>query len=233
MLRVLTERCVSWHFSQALVEDFSQATCSDGERFAPLRSTTTREAYLWRDRTTEALDLFQFGMTLQPSTQDLGAELLTWCREGSRASRFQARLEVATPQKTCGLKCSESSKTLSLDLSLQKTSRKSQLTLQPMTLSRWVIKSDAWISRRQTWVQTTFGNDIGYLHTPTSTANYSAPYMMRWKACQEFVRVFGQPHPTNAEWMMGWPIGWTDLSPLATDRFRRWQQEHGSYFQER
>lgn len=40
---------MSWHFSQALVAEYSQATCSDGALFAPLRSTTTREAYCWRD----------------------------------------------------------------------------------------------------------------------------------------------------------------------------------------
>jgi hypothetical protein len=73
---------MSWHFSQALVAAFSQATFSDGERFAPLRSTTTRGAYCWRDRTTESLDLFQFGMTSLPSTGGLGVELLTWYRAG-------------------------------------------------------------------------------------------------------------------------------------------------------
>lgn len=24
------------------------------------------------------------------------------------------------------------------------------------------------------------------------------------------------------EWMMGWPIGWSELQPLATDRFQQW-----------
>jgi hypothetical protein len=36
----------------------------------------------------------------------------------------------------------------------------------------------------------------------------------------------------NAEWieaLMGWPIGWTDLQPLAMDRFRRWQQQYGDF----
>jgi site-specific DNA-cytosine methylase len=29
------------------------------------------------------------------------------------------------------------------------------------------------------------------------------------------------------EWLMGWPIGLTDLKPLATDKFRQWQLSHG------
>ena len=38
----------------------------------------------------------------------------------------------------------------------------------------------------------------------------------------------GLLNPTWVEWIMGWPIGWTDLEPLATDRFRQWLEQHGS-----
>ena len=38
----------------------------------------------------------------------------------------------------------------------------------------------------------------------------------------------GQLNPTWVEWLMGWPLGWTDLRPLATDRFRQWCEQHGS-----
>jgi DNA (cytosine-5)-methyltransferase 1 len=33
--------------------------------------------------------------------------------------------------------------------------------------------------------------------------------------------------PDFAEWLMGWPIGWTDLKPLATDKFQQWLRSHG------
>jgi hypothetical protein len=36
----------------------------------------------------------------------------------------------------------------------------------------------------------------------------------------------GQLNPEWVEWLMGWPLGWTDLKPLAMDRFREWQQQH-------
>ena len=39
----------------------------------------------------------------------------------------------------------------------------------------------------------------------------------------------GQLNPTWVEWLMGWPLGWTDLKPLAMDRFQSWQQQHGGY----
>ena len=38
----------------------------------------------------------------------------------------------------------------------------------------------------------------------------------------------GQLNPNWVEWLMGWPIGHTDLKPLATARYQEWQQQHGS-----
>ena len=30
-----------------------------------------------------------------------------------------------------------------------------------------------------------------------------------------------------SEWLMGWPIGWTDLKPLEMDKFQQWYDSHG------
>jgi hypothetical protein len=40
----------------------------------------------------------------------------------------------------------------------------------------------------------------------------------------------GQLNPSWVEWLMGWPIGWTDLKPLETDRFRSVQQWHLEFY---
>ena len=37
----------------------------------------------------------------------------------------------------------------------------------------------------------------------------------------------GQLNPTWVEWLMGWPIGWTDLKPLVTDKSHCAPQQHG------
>jgi hypothetical protein len=42
----------------------------------------------------------------------------------------------------------------------------------------------------------------------------------------------GRLNPQWVEWLMGWPIGWTDLEPLEMDRFREWQSQHGDYWRE-
>jgi len=46
---------------------------------------------------------------------------------------------------------------------------------------------------------------------------------------QEGTEVFngGKLNPMWVEWLMGWPLGWTDLKPLETDKFQKWQDEHG------
>ena len=41
----------------------------------------------------------------------------------------------------------------------------------------------------------------------------------------------GQLNPSWVEWLMGWPIGWTDLKPLVTDKFRNVQQWHSVFSQ--
>lgn len=37
----------------------------------------------------------------------------------------------------------------------------------------------------------------------------------------------GHLNPDWVEWLMGWPIGWTDLKPLGTDKFQEWFKQHG------
>lgn len=89
---------MSWHYSQALVEEYLEATSLDGEPFAPLRESDMPETYCWRDRTTESLSLFQFGMMSEPSTVDHGAELLRWYREAflARTSALRGQCGDAT-----------------------------------------------------------------------------------------------------------------------------------------
>lgn len=36
----------------------------------------------------------------------------------------------------------------------------------------------------------------------------------------------GRLNPMWEEWLMAWPIGWTQLKPLAMDRFQEWLRQH-------
>ena len=41
------------------------------------------------------------------------------------------------------------------------------------------------------------------------------------------MKVDGALNPNWVEWLMGWPVGWTDLKPSGTVRFLRWWHAHG------
>ena len=50
--------------------------------------------------------------------------------------------------------------------------------------------------------------------------------MEAWeRPCEEAAG--GRMNPAWGEWLMGWPIGWTDRTPLATAKFLPWLQTHG------
>lgn len=76
---------MSWLFSQALVEEYLGGNSSDGEQSAPLSGNPTPQVFLPPDKTTRFWNLSRFGMTCEPLTETLGAELLTWFLEASRA----------------------------------------------------------------------------------------------------------------------------------------------------
>jgi hypothetical protein len=38
----------------------------------------------------------------------------------------------------------------------------------------------------------------------------------------------GKLNPMWVEWLMGWPLGWTDLKPLEMDKFQKWLEQHGA-----
>jgi len=42
----------------------------------------------------------------------------------------------------------------------------------------------------------------------------------------------GKLNPTWVAWLMGWPLAWTDLKPLAMDKYQQWQRLHGACLEE-
>ena len=69
---------------------------------------------------------------------------------------------------------------------------------------------------------------------PTPTATNTKAHHMRGSdnGKEREARSYGetgQLNPSWVEWLMGWPLGWTDLKPLATDRCRNVQRRHGGF----
>ena len=218
---------MSWLFSRALVEAYSEATCSDGARSALLSGSPTPQAYLPPDRMTAFSRLSRFGMTFAPLTADRGEALLTLYLAAFRAKPIPRRLRERTLRMISGRKCGGSWQMSLPGTYLPKMLADERSIGRQTTLSQWVTLSDAWKYRRQTWALTTYGAGIGYLHTPTTIANFCAPSMQKHPSCRARRKVFGAVSPSAFEYLMGWPLGWTDLKPLATDKSHSALQQRG------
>jgi hypothetical protein len=193
---------------------------------APLSETPSPSPSCSPASATEACRPSLSSATSVPSMLDPTAgELTSWLAD-FHARSTAAHLEDAAWLKTSGRNSSGSWQMPLLGLSLPRTSHAKLSTPRPTISKRWATLPLAYRSPRRTWVLITFGSGTGYLHTPTCTANYSAPSMQKWPSAREFTRVFGRPTPTNHEWLMDWPIGWTDLKPLEMGKFQAWQQQH-------
>jgi hypothetical protein len=85
---------MSWLFSRVLVEEYLGENFLDGEQSAPSSGNPTPQVFLPPDKTTRFWNLSRFGMTCEPLTENLGAELLTWFLEASHV-RTLVQLERA------------------------------------------------------------------------------------------------------------------------------------------
>lgn len=78
------------------------------------------------------------------------------------------------------------------------------------------------------------GTSLGYAVRmwPTPTAqdakNNGPPSQMERNTKPLNAEVGGALNPPWVEWLMGWPIGWTDLQPLETVKYRQWLRLHGA-----
>ena len=148
---------------------------------------------------------------------------------GSLASHSVQPPTESKQPKICGQKCEEQLSLFDQDTCSQKTSSESQSKRQQMICSLWVTLPKQYLCQRKTWVLTTFGSDFGYLHTPTTMANYCAPSMQKWNVCRNYKAVFGKPTHESDEYLMGWPEGWSALEPLETGKYLSWRQQHFQY----
>ena len=67
--------------------------------------------------------------------------------------------------------------------------------------------------------------------TCNDAKNNGGQGQMRRNTEQLNVIAGGALNPTWVEWLMGWPLGWTDCTASVTDRFRSWQRQHSAHSQ--
>ena len=76
-------------------------------------------------------------------------------------------------------------------------------------------------------VQVGLESAVKMLPTPTAddTGHRTKPYAQGGTPLS--MEAGGSLNPTWVEWLMGWPLGWTDLKALETAKFQQWQRLHG------
>jgi hypothetical protein len=275
---------MSWHYSQALVGEFSEANSLAGERSASWKSNPTHEVFSSNARMTESLIHSLSGMTSKPSTESPGEDTSMSSAVGSPAKTSVApgRVKALTEHEAAyGVKWHESFAKWDRDTSSWKTHQCSLfggLESFSETWPRWGTMQSGVCSERVMPAHHTSGTESGSWPTPaardgkgansaehcfvTGTGRkhmdqlpnavahggtktrqmYPTPRCFMHKDAltdrgksnlgevineQEGMTKTGQLNPPWVEWLMGWPIGWTDLKPLVMDKFQQWLDSHG------
>ena len=139
----------------------------------------------------------------------------------------------------CGQRCPGLSEKLSQSTLLSKTHQCSLLedSQQSLpTLTRWGSMRNGVVSERMPLVRHTSAKGYGsLLPTPSgcrSGKNHVAGRLDEWGGSSNIWRgtEIGKTHlPAFEEWVMGWPVQWTELTQSAMGRFRWWLLRHGGF----
>ena len=227
---------MSWHFLRELEAASWQGDCSDGIPDALSRLIPTRETYCWPDNETECSADSQFGMMYERSTVDHGATTSTSSPVVFHAKTYR---QLELPLVSMAPKAGSGEKWRELPMKYDRHS--CSWKIRPCSdiagskpssviLPRWGMMRAGVCWELATLPRLTNVSERGsWLATPTATANQLAPSMQKWEGCQRWLKfghVGGKIDPHHYEWLMGWPIGWSDTEPLEMAKYQRWLHLH-------
>jgi len=230
----------------------AQAAVSSAECFSDIpasvlsRLSLTAEKSCSSGNVTESCHGFQSGMTCEPSTESRGEDLSMSCAEGSpvRTLRREVRpqQDLTANEAVSGEKWPEWFAKLNQDSCSWKTRQLSLLEgLDEFcaTWPRWGMMQGGECSVLEMLEHDTSAR--GCLSFPTVTASWAGhgPGLSNnlenlrmsekctWNTLAT-ITDFGWRWPAAlCEWMMMWPIKWSALEPLETDKFQQWLRSHG------
>jgi hypothetical protein len=245
---------MSWHFSQALVAEYLEATCLDGDAFAPSNGNPIPQAYLSPDRMKAFSRLSRFGMTCEPLTEDHGAAVLMWYLEGFPVRTYpqQEREQESTGSDPgCGKKWHGSLAKYDRDTCSWRTAQYSllgDLELFSETWPRWGMMRNGECSERTISAELSNVKGFGYWPAPVKTDGFAGFSMgtmerkelgetrpsgakigtcLKWdRRALPYVQK-GKINPILHDWLMMFPLGWTALDVPAMHSFQRWCALHG------
>ncbi len=236
----------------------SAESCSDGKPSAPLKSTNTVGGFSCSARMMDTWIRSQSGETLPHSTACRGVALSMSLAEGSPAKTLAPLVvvpELTVSVPACGPKWPESFSKYDPASSTWKTAQCSLLgglAEFSETWPQWGLMVSGECSVVPIPALRTLDGDYGLLPTPvtkgldggksgraaalrrgvlpslTVCGNYNRKGASATSGDGLFTALGFTPPPSFLEWLMGFPIGWSGLEPLATVRFRLWLKQHGA-----
>lgn len=240
---------MSWLFSRALVAEYSGATFLDGAPSAPLSVMPTPHKFWRKGKMMEFSSLSLFGLTCAVLTENHGKALLTSFLEVSRARTYQ-QLATEPALMANGLDYGEKWPESSVRYDLVTCSWKTHLCLwvevlpwSSVTLPKWGLMRSGFVYQHPTLEQPINVTVSGLVPTPRASMGTHGIAWARartgehrsnledWLAHQHILKggeeIPGlKVSPNYAEWLMRWPMGWTELKPLEMVKFQAWQQQH-------
>ena len=226
---------------QEPVEEYLGENFLDGEQSVPSSGTPTLQGYCAPDKMTDFSRLFQYGMTYALLTESLGEDVLTWFLEDSLVRTCQSQdtgMDWMESGLDFGERCPELLGKYDPNTHSWKTPQTSLIedsieSLQ--TLPRWGMTVAGALWGLTPWVRPTKETECGLSEkfpTPNAWDGRRGPlskelYDKKTKQISLVTHIRhsaltpqngGQLNPTWVEWLMGWPLGWTDLKPLETDK---------------
>ena len=235
---------MSWHFLQEQEEASWEASCLDGAPYALLSLMPTAAGCCSPDSGTDSCRDSRSGTMSAPLTAGRGGG--GWTLSAGVFPAPTSALPKQTPrasterQVAFGQKCGELFARLDQSTFTWKT-------VQPLLFEDLAGFSQTWpawgLMRDGECLELSMPGCLtkepasGLLPTPRTSVHKQRKFYIRkiYKANLEelpmlpaYSHLAGkQINPEWMEWMMGWPIGWADLKPLATDKFQQWLRSHG------
>ena len=240
---------MSYTYLQEQGAESSAATFSDIPASVLSKLSLTAAASCSSGNGTDACRGSQSGTTFAHSTGDRGVDSLTLCAAGSHARTFpQQDAAAASPAsgRDSGRKWPASLAKWDQDTCSWRThqfSLQGDLELFSETWPRWGLMRGGECWERTMLVPRTSASGSGFWPTPRksesteSNATIEARKASTTGSCNDNLTAAAERHlgvrvkiqPNFSEWLMGWPIGWTDLQPLGTDKFQAWLHSHGGH----
>lgn len=241
--------CENWHSLPGQGEEFLGDCCTAGELLQPLKSKTTHAEFYYNGKLTESYLDFLSGMTCVHSMDIHGVDALTSSPVDSPV-RISVQQERGKESKENGPAYGKKWRELSVRYDRHTHSWKTHRclfheVLQPCSviLPKWGMMQDGVLLEVEKPVDLLKVKGCGYtLPRPLSMDHMK---WIPWEKRQILKSTYGchvsslpyyliknfgiVPSADVSNFAMGWPLSWTKLEPLGTDKFLQWLHSHGIF----